>query len=83
MISISYTLANYNDDYNGSLLLNINVTDFILSSILQMWSYSKVFSGLSSWRYTDAPSIVDHMMSCDYIKANVKTYTPDMILKMH
>ncbi|XP_064392550.1 F-box only protein 40-like [Halichondria panicea] len=48
----------------------------------QVWSYSKVFRGLSAWRYTEEASIAAHMMSCDYIKANVKPYTSDMVLAM-
>lgn len=37
-----------------------------LSLSLQIWSFSKVMSGVNAWYHADSPAMGNHMMTCEH-----------------
>lgn len=45
-------------------------------SLIQRWSFSRVFEGISSWSFTDSAAVCAHLASCPILHAFAKSYDP-------
>lgn len=54
----------------------------ILCSLIQCWSFSRVFEGISSWSFTESPAVCAHLAECPVLHAFAKSYDPTMPWKL-
>ena len=59
--------------YGCGLCVNVM---YSLLSLIQHWSFSRVFEGISSWSISDSPAVCAHLASCPVLHAFAKSYDP-------